>query len=458
MRFINWLILYLIPALALSASEGILFNREEHQRVRSFFITSSILLTIIYPLHYFFLDIPKGWSEDGLFCAFFRFSVGLAAFFSFSFYYKYKNFDSIFYKFIFSALCIYIITLQTILTYRFPETTLFMPFFLIPISLYVLKFSPIVSVFFSILGSTLIFTSLTVNLSDTTMVFSYAIIAVGLSLAISSRSVDSFKIFKLHLDNVEGQKKIIERQMELVDNLRGFLPKVVFGRFNEKIKEKKVETAIALDEILRPKLKNVCCLYTDIRSFTKISRDLPVVMNELVPIIRQTSDLIEEHNGIPRKIGDLVFAYFDDSLVTNNILNSLNCAISVAFSDVASKTIVERNLILTIGNAIVGNVGGSGGAIEITALGNPANLGARIDEFIKVIPEFKNSIIIPESFYQAMGNMSSLKFKEFKIKNKKIRDFESVNCLYYLPFNDLHTDSLNEIFKIGDKNGIKKRA
>jgi len=149
---------------------------------------------------------------------------------------------------------------------------------------------------------------------------------------------------------------------------------------------------------------------------------------------------MEDHNGIPRMIGDLVFGYFDDDAVKNNIMNTLRACVTIYLDDQEIETISNRYFIVTYGDCIVGNIGGIDSSREITAIGNAVNLASRIDTLTKEKALAQaighNHIVMSEKFFMEMENAFNhqIPFQTQKIDihslNLKIRDFPEEQYVY----------------------------
>src|SRR5262249_43308259 len=137
----------------------------------------------------------------------------------------------------------------------------------------------------------------------------------------------------------------------------------------------------SMDEALRPKLETVACLYSDIRRFTQQSKDLSgFLLRSALPNIRYCTDVVESCGGIPRLIGDLIFAYFDGENPEASLLAAMRAGFSlVEINEELNRAAtsgfeVHRFVVLSYGEAMVGNIGAQYGSREITALGPPVNI------------------------------------------------------------------------------------
>jgi class 3 adenylate cyclase len=140
---------------------------------------------------------------------------------------------------------------------------------------------------------------------------------------------------------------------------------------------------------LRPRKQNIACLFSDIRGFTEGSKDLDAfIRDSVLPNVKESTNAIEIYGGIPRKIGDLIFAYFDHKSTHLNLIRSILAGLEIARINEdqnadPSNPNIERYILISTGEAIVGNIGGFDSSVEITALGSPVNYLSRVDELTK---------------------------------------------------------------------------
>jgi len=211
----------------------------------------------------------------------------------------------------------------------------------------------------------------------------------------------------------------------------------------------------AIDEVLRPREKEIACLFSDIRGFTQGSRDLQGFVNKgVIPDVKKCSDSIEAHGGIPRKVGDLVFAYFDDDVVHRNLIRAVAAGISIArlnedLNSTLSAQKIRRYILITTGDAIVGNIGGLDSSIEITALGSPVNFLSRVDELTKS-PQLM-LILQPSDILLSEVAMAHLMEMNIRVESTKIslkslglslRDFPKEETLYTIRATEANYDAI----------------
>ena len=204
-----------------------------------------------------------------------------------------------------------------------------------------------------------------------------------------SSYISEIKNFLLVQKNVESQKKIIELNVEFADRIRTFIPRVIAERLEQHITNDHMSVLQASIEVLEPRVSEVACLFSDIRGFTSGSKELKSYVTESVlPDVKVCSDAVEAQGGIPRKVGDLIFAYFDEPNIGSNLLSALLAGMDISRSNqdlnsTSSSQEIHRYILISIGEAIVGNLGGLDSSVEITALGSPVNFLSRLDDLTK---------------------------------------------------------------------------
>ena len=253
------------------------------------------------------------------------------------------------------------------------------------------------------------------------------------------------KYFRANQENIENQKRIIELNIEFADRIRAFLPKEISSRLFRYVDVQRMTILQAIEEVLRPRHRDIACLFSDIRGFTRATQGIgdTYLDDGVIPNVKQCTEAVERSGGIPRKIGDLLFAYFDAPDPHANLVRCLKAAMEIiqVNSDFNAsrpeKDPINRYVLMTSGEAIVGNLGGFDSSIEITALGNPVNFLSRIDEATKQ-PALRKMIsnkhiVIDERTARALMAIvpgfepEALRLKDLGVT---IRDFESVDHLF----------------------------
>ena len=197
------------------------------------------------------------------------------------------------------------------------------------------------------------------------------------------------RYFLLNQQNVDAQRRNIELNIEFTDRIKSFIPRHIAARLESYLKDRDASVLSAIYEVLRPRKRVIACLFSDIRGFTEGSKDLDrYISDSVIPNVRSCTEAIENNGGIPRKIGDLVFAYFDDRSVHLNLVRAIAAGLEIARinENQNAGTIgaqIQRYILISVGEAMVGNVGGFDSSVEITALGSPVNFLSRLDELTK---------------------------------------------------------------------------
>jgi class 3 adenylate cyclase len=276
-------------------------------------------------------------------------------------------------------------------------------------------------------------------------IVSTAFVVLVIVLILRSSHVADVRNFVLNQENISAQKKIIELNIEFSDRLRAFIPRVIAERLEDHVEENRSTIIQAAVEVLEARRAHVACLFSDIRGYTVASKDLDSFVDKSVlPEIKACSNTIEHFSGIPRKIGDLIFAYFDDTDLTVNVVRCLLAGLEIAkinrdLNESINQSEIRRYILISSGEAIVGNLGGLDSSIEITALGPPVNLLSRIDELTKN-PRLSGrlrpgDILVCSSTISILHSKKIfLDFDEIDISSLQlqIRDFPEVTTLFRL--------------------------
>ncbi len=258
--------------------------------------------------------------------------------------------------------------------------------------------------------------------------------------------------FVLGQKRQEAQRDVLRLSQEFTDQIKGFLPREIARRLSEKMEYQKMTAFQAMQEVLKPRKLNIACLYSDVRGFTDQSRDLEgYVQASLLPNLEAVTEVIEVYQGIPRKVGDLIFSYYDSCLPEKNITNALKSAVRLveinrAHNSLHSQSLmVKRHTLISFGSAIVGNLSSNSSAIEISAIGTPVNLLSRVDEMSK-LPAFKKElkeidIIMTESAYTQVSSLfPALEIKTIDLALQKmcVRSFPEEKFIYLLPVHHVN--------------------
>ena len=271
-------------------------------------------------------------------------------------------------------------------------------------------------------------------------------------VTIRAKYAGDLRYFLANQQYIASQKKMIEMNIEFSDRIRAFLPKEISSRLTKHLSENRLSVLQAVDQVLSPASRHIACLFTDIRGFTQGTKNSESFIRDgVIPNVRTCGGLIEKHRGIPRKVGDLLFAYFDDLSVYSNLVRCLLAAIDIVDANERFNqerqpdSRIRRFVLVATGNAIVGNLGGFDSSIEITALGTPVNLLSRIDELTKN-PLFKqhasdSDLILcsnTASLLNRLGLTWHLERLSLSDLGTTIRDFGEMDSVWVFP-----TDSTN---------------
>jgi class 3 adenylate cyclase len=284
--------------------------------------------------------------------------------------------------------------------------------------------------------------------------------AISLIFIILARSgfAAELKYFKANQENIENQRKIIELNIEYTERIRAFLPKEISSRLFRYVEERRMTILQAIEEVLRPRHREIACLFSDIRGFTRATQGRgDVFLDEgVIPNVKECTYAVERSGGIPRKIGDLLFAYFDQPDPQDNLLRCFKAAIDVIqvnteFNEARPDCDpINRYVLITSGDAIVGNLGGFDSSIEITALGNPVNFLSRIDEATKHAAIRRlittRHVVMDERTAMGLGAvLPGLKVERLDLAKLgvQIRDFESVDRIFLFRVDPLNAQSKN---------------
>ncbi len=392
---------------------------------------------IIHVMHFFFVDMPAGKIPVDLWIKY-RFGIAGFCLISAIYYHKVKSTNLTTYRFLaFSVLtaCCYFQG-QTILWW--PGTPFFFSFILAFLGVIALRLSLPVAVLFNVFWAGIQIPPMVATNVPNHLIVSYLMVGIFVSILSRLTYAREIKYFIREKEYTDMQRKNIELTLEFSNQIQAFLPKEIVKRINRQMTEKKMSVVQSIDEILRPRTIPIACLYSDIRNYTSKSKDLNFIRESAIAEIKQLNNPIEEMGGIPRKIGDLLFAYFDSKSKELNVVRSLIAAMEVLeinqnLNQLKSETSkIIRKVIITSGDAVCGNLGSHDSGVEITALGSPVNLAARIDEltknpFFKEILGAQNVILSSETWHAIQPMLANVTMKIIRLSdyNVIIRDFES---------------------------------
>jgi len=340
-----------------------------------------------YIAHYFFFDKAQGLEPLDLWFNF-RFSVAALSVACFIFYLSPLRHKS-YHKLPLLITWWVMSYLQARVLIWYPEADWTWVFIFTMISAIMLRTSALKSaIFTSCVMASVLPTLIESNISTQNIV-SAIMVTLGSVIVIRSSYISEIRNFLLAQKHLESQKKIIELNVEFADRIRTFIPRVIAERLEQQVKENNMSVLQASIAVLEPRVTEVACLFSDIRGFTSGSKELKSFVTESVlPDVKVCSDAVEAHRGIPRKVGDLIFAYFDEPDPNLNLIRALLAGLEISrcnkdLNSTLSSQQIHRYILISVGEAIVGNLGGLDSSVEITALGSPVNYLSRLDDLTK---------------------------------------------------------------------------
>lgn len=266
--------------------------------------------------------------------------------------------------------------------------------------------------------------------------FSGIVVSLAIMIAFKTAHLYGIHSFLREQERLQQQREVIELRMVIADQIRMLIPKVIAKRIERLVAEAGLGVRSAVRQALRPQQKEVVCLYTDIRGYTRtVESSDEYLQQAVIPEITAMHQVIDDLDGVPRKIGDLLFAYFDEADQHKNALTGFLAAINLSLisQTVNQSTVlpaIRRYFLLVSGSAWVGNMGGNDSSVEITALGSPVNLAARLDELTKQsefqdVVQIGDIVMSKEMYALLLARIPDLAATEISLSNLglEVRDF-----------------------------------
>ncbi len=408
---------------------------------------------VAWMLHYPFFDIPMGLEPTELWLRL-RFGLGLLCI-ALGAYYFTPLASLRFYRIPAFIMTFALCHAQAWVAVWYGKEAWFFFFLFVLFGNLLLRLSPVVSV---VWGGAVIAVSVPVlDMGGVSVqeIASGAMAILTISAFVRASAITDVRVFIANQTNEQSQQQMLEMNEEFTERLRSFIPKVIGDRLSNLMEEERLTAVEASVEVLQARRKEVACLFTDIRGFTQGSKNLEGFIEESVlPEVTACSDMIESYNGIPRKVGDLIFAYFDDEDMKLNVLRALASSVELArinetFNSTVGSEQIRRYILLSSGDALVGNFGGLDSSIEVTALGSPVNFLSRVDDATKH-PELApllapGDILVAEETVQiAFSRDLNLPFEKLDLAQLgvDIRDFPEVSKIYRLAPDDTLYDKI----------------
>lgn len=444
--WVDRLLTWLFPTLILQGTEweSVWRNKERADFVR----IARVLYPIIacaYVFHFYAFDRPMAlepierWQH-------FRFSMAGLAIATFLFYQSRAPNSLSWYKLPSAVVGAIICFFQARVLVWYDESIYFYAFGFAIVATIILRLGIALSLLYVSALIALQWTSFLEAGIDIPLLYSATVITLVFVVFARTSYGAEIKFFRASQENIDNQRQLIELNLEFTERLRAFLPREISRRLFSYIERRRMTVVQAIEEVLRPKSKEITCLFSDIRGFTKQTQTSSGYVDEgVIPNVRRCTRAVENHGGIPRKVGDLIFAYFDNPDVRENVLNCIAAAVDLVeannlFNDANANVKIIRNVLVASGPAVVGNLGGFDSSIEITALGNPVNLLSRIDELVKhprvrirlqptdiVLDE--NTASLLEAVLSPAPKLRPLSLHQLGVS---IRDFEDTSTIWLL--------------------------
>ncbi|RXJ60646.1 CHASE2 domain-containing protein [Candidatus Marinarcus aquaticus] len=167
-------------------------------------------------------------------------------------------------------------------------------------------------------------------------------------------------------------------------------------KFASKVSAKVMEDLIKNeDQTLKGESKEVTVFFSDIRGFTNISEsmsDAKALIEYLNEYMEPMTEIIMKNEGtIDKFIGDAIMAYWN---APSDVKNHADKAVKASLEQLSylkllnerlqkeNKPLVDIGIGLNTGNAVVGEMGSSGRS-DYTVIGDPINLGSRLESLCK---------------------------------------------------------------------------
>lgn len=423
----------------------------EAKRAQDFLVSSRVayvLLAAAYVLHYYFVDTPLGLTSDPCW-AWYRFGLSGACILGFALSVSKLARNHRLMLGYFLGLGLAVSYLQALSTTWFEAVPYFWGILLAAaFSMFSLT-SVVPGAIYLGVELAVQWDPLMRSHNNPNLIFGAYLVAVFMTIYFKSNQKHQIQTFIGDQKRLELQTQIIEAQKELNEQIQAFLPKLIKERLIHQIAANKVGVIDAIDDVLRSKNCHIAALFSDIRGYTTRSKNGDYLQNSAVPNMKMVTAIVEENRGIPRQIGDLVFAYYDDDSMHVNAKMAFQSAAEIIDMNARRNLTlpesmkVVRHVLLDCGPATVGNIGGLNSAREITAMGNCVNRLSRIDLLTKdervASLIGRNSILMSVEFAEKVaGLFSALKFGRLSLRDLSlsIKDFPEEKELVYFRLED----------------------
>ncbi len=457
MRWFESVIAWLFPALLV---KGTPWAAEWERKERAAFIFGvRFMLPIIalaYVLHYFFYDMAMG-LEPLQRWFWFRFSIAFASLAGLAFYLTPLAWQLHWYRLPAIGICAGFCIGQAYVALWHDPSAWVWCFLLVIGATMILRMTALNSFVFAalvILAQSLILAQAGVPV---TYIVSGTLVTFSMVALIRSSYLSDVRNFLLNQENMLVQQKISDLNSDFAGRIRAFIPKVIAQRLQQQVDDEGRTVLEASLDVLAAKQLDIACLFSDIRGFTQDSRDLDkFIRHSVIPEMKVCSDAVERHMGIPRKVGDLVFAYFDSEYVKLNLLRAVAAGLEIArlnadMNATATMVNIRRYILISSGEAVVGNIGGLDSSVEITALGPPVNFLSRVDELTKEPALARllrpGDILLCERSHRLLSELGlDVRYQRVDLPELGlvIRDFPGTQALYILRPDDKNYQGVME--------------
>lgn len=388
-KFFETIIFILFPSWQLNGTPWkSLWRTKRIEEFRSVARITYIALMIAYPLHYFFVDTPLGLTANPVWF-FYRFGLTLLSLIGIVLSFSRLSVNENVQRGYFICMGLVCSYLQAMSATWYNGVPYFWGIVIAALFTIFSRFLFVSSILYCGLCLLVQWNSwITSGVNPNHLVSAYAVSIIVMMIYKSSLR-EEIRSFIANNERVELQAKVIETQKSMNDQIQAFLPKKIRERLTYLMVNNRMNVIQAIDEVLRVKEKNIVALFSDIRGYTLGSKNLHYLKDAAIPNMKVVTDIIETNAGIPRQIGDLVFAYFDDDNFAANIEYGFRSAAEILEMNeklnypLAEELKVTRYVLLDCGKTLVGNIGGVDSAREVTAMGTCVNRLSRMDLLTK---------------------------------------------------------------------------
>ena len=233
--------------------------------------------------------------------------------------------------------------------------------------------------------------------------------------------------------------------------------KLIKGKFASKVSPAVMEDLINNPDgdVMVGHNREITVMFSDVRNFTNISESMPdakTLIEFLNEYMDPMTEIIMKHEGtVDKFIGDAIMAYWNApidvenhadravvatmeqlhacSWINEKIKTDPRFTNTVKMAAKMGKEPIEIGIGLNTGDAVVGEMGSSGRS-DYTAIGDPINLGARLESLCKFynskcnISNFTKDRLEDDKYIFRFLDLVTVKGKSEPIEIWQIHDFE----------------------------------